>query len=157
MKVIFVMLVVVIGLVAVACSDESDETVADLVGSENATEVADILKEAVANAQNDSTGDPGNRKGESLACYTLGAMASSDPISTDYFDRIDSAIKSIGASGASAGNKDIREASEDLLEAWDTVIDASGVGAALTSEPIEKLTNACIKDYSDDFFAGFNN
>ena len=44
------MLVMLAGLVAMACSDDSDETVADLVGSESATSVAQAIEDSGADA-----------------------------------------------------------------------------------------------------------
>jgi hypothetical protein len=54
-----------------ACSDNSDESVADIIGSEGATAVANTIAESGFDAKNDEIGDAGNRKGDSLVCYTL--------------------------------------------------------------------------------------
>ena len=94
------MLVVLAGLVVMACSDESDETVADLVGSESATAVAQAIEESGADPKNDAIGDSGNRNGGSLTCFTLGAMVNFDPISTDYFERVDNALRIMDSASA---------------------------------------------------------
>ena len=71
MKALLVILVLLAGLVAMACSDNSNESVADIVGSEAATAVANTIAESGSDAKNDEIGDFGNRKGDSLVCYTL--------------------------------------------------------------------------------------
>ena len=71
MKALLVILVLLAGLVVMACSDNSDESVADIIGSEGATAVANTIAESGFDAKNDEIGDAGNRKGDSLVCYTL--------------------------------------------------------------------------------------
>jgi hypothetical protein len=139
-----------------ACSDNSDESVADIIGSEGATTVANTIAESGFDAKNDEIGDAGNRKGDSLVCYTLWAMINFDVISTDYFDRVDNALTVIGTSATSSDEKDIRESSKDLLAAWKEVIANGWLGVEATFGPTEILTNSCIENKSEDFFAPFN-
>jgi hypothetical protein len=101
-------LVLLAGLVTMTCSDSSDETVADLVGSEAATAVANTISESGSDAKNDSIGDAGNRKCDSLVCYALGALANFDPISTDYFYRVNSALQVIGTSATYSNENEMR-------------------------------------------------
>ena len=150
------MVVILAGLFAWACSDDSDETVANLVGSDSATAVAEAIEDSGADAKNDAIGDSGDRKGGSLTCFTLGAMVNFDPISTDYFDRVDNALRVMSSASGSTKEIEIRESAKELLEAWEDVIEAGGLGVEATSGPSAILTNACIEHHSEDFFASFN-
>jgi len=150
------MLVMLAGLLAMACSDDSDETVAGLVGSDSATAVAQAIEDSGADAKNDEIGDSGNRKGGSLTCFTLGAMVNFNPISTDYLERIDSALRVMASASSSTNESEIRESAKELLEAWEAVIEAGGSGGEATMGPSESLTIACIEHYSEDFFTPFN-
>ena len=97
--------------------------------------MANTIAESGSHAKNDEIGDAGNRKGDSLVCYTLGAMINFNVISTDYFDRVDNALTVIGTSATSSDEKDIRESSKDLLAAWKEVIANGGLGVEATLGP----------------------
>ena len=150
------MLVMLAGLITMACSDDSDETVAGLVGSDSATAVAQAIEDSGTDAKNDAIGDSGNRKGGSLTCFTLGAMSNFNPISTDYFEQVDNALRVMDSASGSTKESEIKDSAKELLEAWDTVLEAGGLGVELTFGPAETLTNACIEHHSEDLFAPYN-
>jgi len=118
--------------------------------------VANTIAESGSHAKNDEIGDAGNRKGDPLVCYTLGAMINFDVISTDYFDRVDNSLTAIGTSATSSDEKDIRESSKDLVAGWNEIIANEGLGVEATLGPTKILTNSCIENKSEDFFAPFN-
>ena len=67
--------------------------------------MANTIAESGSHAKDDEIGDAGNRKGDSLVCWTLGAMINFDVISTDYFDRVDNALTVIGTSATSSDER----------------------------------------------------
>jgi len=83
-------------------------------------------------------------------------MVNFDPISTDYFERVDNALRVMDSASGSTKESEVRESAKELLVAWDEVIEAGGLGVEATFGPSESLTNACIEHHLEDLFAPFN-
>ena len=157
MKTWLVVLVILSGLVALACTGGSDDPIpAD--GGETAAESTKTPTEAPTDSDStpssasytDSVTTSTTASDSSPTCLAVADMIHLDTAQGDYLEKFDAIILEIEEGSKSASESNLREAAEYLVEAYASLLDGtdrSAIGGAT-----QDIVDACERCYPDDLF-----
>ncbi len=154
-------LIILSGLVALACSGGSDDTITAGDGEDGpeptkaATEVP--IEPDTPSPTAPST-DPAptstTTAGSSPTCLAVAKMIHLDPAKGDYLAKFDAIMLEIEAGSETASESDLREAAGDMVEAYASLL--SGEDRSAIGDATQDIVDACERYYPDDLFGTTN-